>query len=151
MKSQCLRTAPGAAGLHLAPSCVEERGLVSTVLLPTQEPFYLASVVRPLPLITLIPTQEAPDLSDLPGGPSCPGCPFSRGRGVASLASDVVQCLFLWSGKQRRTKEYARVNSILAVIPFWHLQVSLIGSQLSCCLTSETETRPQGGLEMVKQ
>lgn len=42
-----------------------------------------------------------------------------------------------------------RVNFILAVIPFWHLQVSLIGSQLSCCLTNETETRPQGGLEMV--
>lgn len=42
-----------------------------------------------------------------------------------------------------------RVNFILAVIPFWHLQVSLIGSQLSCCFTSETETRPQGGLEMV--
>lgn len=41
-----------------------------------------------------------------------------------------------------------RVNVILAVIPFWHLQVNLIGSQFSCCLTDETETRPQGGLEM---
>ena len=48
-------------------------------------------------------------------------------------------------------RESERVNLILAVIPFWHLQVSLIGSQLSCCLTSETETRPQGGLEMVKR
>lgn len=46
---------------------------------------------------------------------------------------------------------YERVNVILAVIPFWHLRVNLIGSQFSCCLTNETETRPQGGLEMVNR
>jgi hypothetical protein len=40
---------------------------------------------------------------------------------------------------------------ILAVIPFWHLQVDLIGAQLSCCLTNETETRAERGLEMVSQ
>lgn len=49
----------------------------------------------------------------------------------------------------RVVRGYERVNLVLAVTPFWHLQVSLIGSQLSCCLTNETETRPQRGLEMV--
>lgn len=80
-------------------------------------------------------------------GPPGPGCHPPRPRRSHPTVGD--QRSDFHSPGRRVEGGCERVNLTLAVIPFWHLRVNLIGSQLSCCLSSETETRPQGGLDMV--
>lgn len=100
VKSQCPGDTPEAAelhDLHLACSCLEEQGLVCTVLLPMSEPFcsqvLWGQVLSRYHTVAHTWAGQAPDPSHLPGEarcPSGPGSPSSQSQGVTSLDGKAV-------------------------------------------------------------
>ena len=84
VKSQCPGATSEAAGLHdlhLASSCLEEQGLVCTVLLPMSEPFHSqvlwGQVLSHYHTVAYTWAGQAPDPSHLPGEARCPSGPGS--------------------------------------------------------------------------